>query len=54
MAERLDQFMRESEAAAKVFGVRGGAPGAGRDDDAAKNLFQMKSVTMHEFTACVA
>jgi len=49
-AEKLDQFMRESQAMEAVLGVKDDSSRQkGRDDDAAKNLYQMKSVSVKAF-----
>ena len=53
-AEKLDGFMRERQAAECVFGGGSGmARKAQRDDDAAKAMYQMKSVTTAAFHARV-
>jgi hypothetical protein len=44
-AEKLDQFMRESQQQQAVLGSSAKA----RDDDAAKSMFQMKSVSIKAF-----
>jgi hypothetical protein len=44
-AEKLDQFMRESQQQQSVLGSRA----KDRDDDAAKSMFQMKSVSVKAF-----
>ena len=48
-AEKLDGFMRERQAAELIFG--GGGGGCARDDEAAKAMYQMKSVTSRAFHA---
>jgi actin beta/gamma 1 len=47
-AEKLDQFMREVETQEAVFGA-GGSKARGRDDDASKAMYQMKSVSVAAF-----
>jgi len=47
-AEKLDQFMRENQALEAVLGAKDDKS-KGRDDDAAKNLYQMKSVSVKSF-----
>mmetsp|Transcript_79435 Transcript_79435/g.199620 ORF Transcript_79435/g.199620 Transcript_79435/m.199620 type:complete len:1284 (+) Transcript_79435:52-3903(+) len=51
-AEKLDGFMRERESQEKVFGpdVSGGAQ-RGRDDDASRSMYQMKSLSVADFAA---
>lgn len=48
-AEKLDGFMREREAET-VFGVGAGSQ-HGRDDDASRSMYQMKSLSVDSFTA---
>jgi len=45
-AEKLDQFMRETQQQDKVFGATGGAK---RDDSASKAMYQMKNVSVEAF-----
>jgi hypothetical protein len=45
-AEKLDQFMREAQAQAAVFGT-----GGARDDEASKAMYQMKTVSVRAFTS---
>lgn len=53
-AEKLDGFMRERQAAEEVFGRTScKSRTAQRDDEAAKSMFQMKSVSSATFHACV-
>ena len=53
-AEKLDGFMREAQAQEAVFGCRGAADRRhGRDDEAARDIFAMKSVTSQAFHARV-
>jgi len=47
-AEKLDCFMRERESQDKVFGLDGSAQ-RGRDDDASRSMYQMKSLSVKEF-----
>merc|ERR1712070_960306 len=49
-AEKLDGFMRERESQDKVFGTDAGR-GRGRDDDASRSMYQMKSLSLSELTA---
>jgi actin-related protein len=48
-AEKLDQFMREVETQEAVFGT-GGSKTRGRDDEASKAMYQMKSVSLAAFS----
>jgi len=47
-AEKLDGFMRERESQDKVFGAESTAQ-RGRDDDASRSMYQMKSLSVEEF-----
>jgi len=47
-AEKLDGFMRERESQEKVFGIDTSAQ-RGRDDDASRAMYQMKSLSKQEF-----
>lgn len=47
-AEKLDGFMRERESQEKVFGSDSSAQ-RGRDDDASRAMYQMKSLSKQEF-----
>jgi len=49
-AEKLDGFMRERESQEKVFGSDGSAQ-RGRDDDASRSMYQMKTLSVKEFTS---
>merc|ERR1712190_498202 len=49
-AEKLDGFMRERESQEKVFG-KDGSSQRGRDDDASRSMYQMKSLSVNEFNA---
>eukprot|EP00928_Gymnodinium_smaydae_P039803 TRINITY_DN27113_c0_g3_i1.p1 TRINITY_DN27113_c0_g3~~TRINITY_DN27113_c0_g3_i1.p1 ORF type:complete len:1272 (+),score=228.98 TRINITY_DN27113_c0_g3_i1:66-3881(+) len=51
-AEKLDGFMRERECQDAVFGAQGGAQ-RGRDDDASRSMYQMKNLSVKDFTARV-
>jgi len=48
-AEKLDGFMRESEAQERVFGTSSNSQ-RGRDDDASRSMYQMKSLSVEELT----
>lgn len=48
-AEKLDGFMRESELQDQVFGATRAQ--SGRDDDASRSMYQMKSLSAEEFSA---
>lgn len=50
-AEKLDGFMRERESQEQVFGADGGSRQRGRDDDASRAMYQMKGLSVAEFTA---
>ena len=51
-AEKLDGFMRESQASEQVFGYCSkSVRKATRDDAAAQAMYKMKSVTSHAFRA---
>ena len=43
-AEKLDQFMREAQRTEEVFGKK-----VGRDDEASKAMFSMKSLSLWDF-----
>jgi len=47
-AEKLDGFMRERESQEQVFGGERSAQ-RGRDDDASRSMYQMKSLSVEEF-----
>mmetsp|Transcript_133412 Transcript_133412/g.426492 ORF Transcript_133412/g.426492 Transcript_133412/m.426492 type:complete len:1270 (+) Transcript_133412:62-3871(+) len=47
-AEKLDGFMRERESQDKVFGADSSAQ-RGRDDDASRSMYQMKSLSFEAF-----
>jgi hypothetical protein len=49
-AEKLDGFMRERECQDKIFGTSGNSR-QGRDDDASRSMYQMKSLSACEFTS---
>jgi actin-related protein len=49
-AEKLDGFMRERESQEMVFG-KDGSSQCGRDDDASRSMYQMKSLSVREFEA---
>merc|ERR1712139_391789 len=49
-AEKLDGFMRERESQDKVFGTGSGCQ-RGRDDDASRSMYQMKSLSANELMA---
>jgi len=49
-AEKLDGFMRERELQDKVFGTDGSTQ-RGRDDDASRSMYQMKSLSVEEFSS---
>jgi len=51
-AEKLDGFMREREAQDKIFGIDSSNQ-RGRDDDASRSMYQMKSLSISEFTSRV-
>jgi hypothetical protein len=51
-AEKLDGFMREREAQDKIFGIDSSGQ-RGRDDDASRSMYQMKSLSVNEFTSRV-
>jgi hypothetical protein len=51
-AEKLDGFMREREAQDKIFGIESGSQ-RGRDDDASRSMYQMKSLSVSELTSRV-
>lgn len=51
-AEKLDGFMRECESQEKVFGVNSSRK-SGRDDDASRSMYQMKTLSVDEFTSRV-
>lgn len=46
-AEKLDGFMRERESQDKIFGADKGCQ-HGRDDDASRSMYQMKSLSVDE------
>jgi actin beta/gamma 1 len=48
-AEKLDGFMRERESQDKIFG-RDSTHQHGRDDDASRSMYQMKSLSVSELT----
>jgi len=48
-AEKLDQFMRESQAQAQLLGFA--QDGKDRDDASSKAMYQMKSVSTKKFNA---
>jgi len=50
-AEKLDGFMRERESQERVFGADGSSKQRGRDDDASRAMYQMKSLSVAEFSA---
>ena len=51
-AEKVDGFMRERQATEQVFGASDGkARQVQRDDEAAKAMYQMKSLTSRSFHA---
>merc|ERR1712238_560671 len=45
-AEKLDGFMRERESQDKVFGTESSSQ-RGRDDDASRSMYQMKSLSVN-------
>lgn len=49
-AEKLDGFMRERESQDKIFGT-GNSSQHGRDDDASRSMYQMKSLSVSELTS---
>jgi len=49
-AEKLDGFMRERESQDKIFGTDCGHQ-HGRDDDASRSMYQMKSLSVSELTS---
>jgi len=49
-AEKLDGFMRERECQDKIFGTESGAQ-RGRDDDASRSMYQMKSLSVSDLTS---
>jgi len=49
-AEKLDGFMRERESQDKIFGTEQGSQ-RGRDDDASRSMYQMKSLSVNELTS---
>merc|ERR1711865_953014 len=49
-AEKLDGFMRERESQEKIFGSDGGGQ-RGRDDDASRSMYQMKSLSVNELNS---
>lgn len=49
-AEKLDGFMRERESQDKVFGASSGTQ-CGRDDDASRSMYQMKSLSVEELAS---
>jgi len=51
-AEKLDGFMRERESQDKIFGADSGSQ-RGRDDDASRSMYQMKSLSVNELTSRV-
>jgi len=51
-AEKLDGFMRERESQEKIFGSDK-AGQCGRDDDASRSMYQMKSLSVNELTSRV-
>jgi len=51
-AEKLDGFMREQESQEKVFGADRSSQ-RGRDDDASRAMYQMKSLSVEDFTSRV-
>jgi len=48
-AEKLDGFMRERESQEQVFGVDSSGAQRGRDDDASRAMYQMKSLSVQAF-----
>merc|ERR1711865_1161590 len=49
-AEKLDGFMRERESQDKIFGTDSGHQ-RGRDDDASRSMYQMKSLSVNELNS---
>jgi len=49
-AEKLDGFMRERESQEKIFGSDSGGQ-RGRDDDASRSMYQMKTLSIHELSS---
>eukprot|EP00930_Biecheleria_cincta_P052686 TRINITY_DN3797_c0_g1_i2.p1 TRINITY_DN3797_c0_g1~~TRINITY_DN3797_c0_g1_i2.p1 ORF type:complete len:1298 (+),score=257.87 TRINITY_DN3797_c0_g1_i2:313-3894(+) len=50
-AEKLDGFMRERESQEKIFGSGSAGQQHGRDDDASRSMYQMKSLSVHELSS---
>jgi hypothetical protein len=51
-AEKLDGFMRERESQERVFGASSSRQ-SGRDDDASRSMYQMKTLSVEDFTSRV-
>merc|ERR1712032_76295 len=51
-AEKLDGFMRERECQEQIFGADGSSQ-RGRDDDASRSMYQMKSLSVKELMSRV-
>merc|ERR1711881_366283 len=51
-AEKLDGFMRERVSHEKIFGAESGSQ-RGRDDDASRSMYQMKSLSVSELASRV-
>jgi hypothetical protein len=49
-AEKLDGFMRERESQDEIFGIDSGRQ-RGRDDDASRSMYQMKSLSVSELAS---
>merc|ERR1719215_640137 len=49
-AEKLDGFMRERESQDNIFGTDRGSQ-RGRDDDASRSMYQMKSLSVKELNS---
>jgi actin-related protein len=49
-AEKLDGFMRERESQDNIFGAESGRQ-RGRDDDASRSMYQMKSLSVNELNS---
>jgi len=49
-AEKLDGFMRERESQDNIFGTESGSH-CGRDDDASRSMYQMKSLSVSELNS---
>jgi hypothetical protein len=50
-AEKLDGFMRERELQDKILGATANSALRGRDDDASRSMYNMKSLSMEEFVS---